>query len=83
MHGRGKDDWHPPADLAIYCNRSNVADVVAAMGDRPWMLWLATLDGTIPHRIAGRAVDAVQYAEVLKPWHMDLSKVLNPAWRAT
>jgi hypothetical protein len=32
----------------IYCDESNLPAVVQACGTRPWSLWLATLDGTIP-----------------------------------
>jgi hypothetical protein len=31
-----------------YCDRSNLPAMISAAGDRPWSLWLGTLDGTIP-----------------------------------
>ena len=74
--------WIAKPELAVYCNRSNAATVVAAMGGRDWRLWLATDDGSVPRTFAGRAVDAVQYAADVAPWHADFTAVLNGKWRA-
>lgn len=32
----------------IYCNRATLPDVIGYAGSRPFDLWLATLDGTVP-----------------------------------
>lgn len=75
--------WCPKSDLAIYCNRSSAAAVVKAMGHRPWIFWLATLDGSQPRVYAGRQVDAVQYlGSFALGFHADLSAVFNDRWHA-
>jgi hypothetical protein len=76
-------DWCRKSELAIYCNRSSAAAVIRAMGQRPWIFWLATLDGTQPRSYAGRHVDAVQYLGSFGlGFHADLSAVFNDRWHA-
>lgn len=75
--------WCPKGQLAVYCNRSNVAAVVAAMGKRDFRLWLSTLDGAMPQSYAGRRVDAVQFAGAsMIGWNADASVVWNNDWHA-
>jgi hypothetical protein len=74
--------WVAPADRLIYCSRDTVGKVRAAMADRPWALWLATLDGTLETAWDGKAVTACQYlgAAVLG-FHADMSLILSDTWR--
>lgn len=73
--------WCPKTDLIIYCNRSNVGNVIQAMGARPWHLWLATLDGSMPTVIDGKAITAVQYLGAAHLGvHMDMSLVYDDKW---
>jgi hypothetical protein len=67
--------------LAVYCNRSTLPEVLAAMGGRQFFLILATLDGSIPAEYEGRRVDAVQFAGAqLTGGHWDATLVWNDAW---
>ena len=77
-------DWCPKDQLAIYCSRSSVQAVTAAMGGRDWRLWLATLDGSMPTTYLGRHVDAVQVIDLAKNGgpNIDVSFVLNDKWHA-
>jgi len=75
-------NWMPKGDLLIYCNRSNVGAVIAAMGKRSWHLWLATLDGSIPNTVNGKTVTAVQMLGAAQlHQNIDLSAVLDNTWR--
>lgn len=77
-------DWCPKSQLAIYCNRSNVKAVAAAMGGRDWRLWLATLDGSMPITYLGKHVDAVQVLDLGAHGgpNWDVSVVTNDKWHA-
>lgn len=67
--------------LAVYCNRSTLDAVAAAMGNRPYFLILATLDGSIPVWEGKHHVDAVQFAgEAMTGGHWDATLVLNDAF---
>lgn len=73
--------WCPKTDLAVYCNRSNVGSVIQAMGNRPWHLWLATLDGSMPTTIDGKVVTAVQFLGAKQlGMNIDLSAVFDDKW---
>jgi hypothetical protein len=73
--------WCPKQDLAVYCNRSNVQNVIQAMGNRPWHLWLSTLDGTKLTVIDGKRVAACQFlGEIVLGVNMDLSEVYDDSW---
>ena len=71
-------------DLAIYCNRGNLAAVNAAMGTRPFYRWVATLDGTLA--IDGHpplvSPAAVQFAgsSAVGGLPLDVSLVFEPSW---
>jgi len=66
-------------NLAIYCNRSTLPAVNAAMGSRTFYRWIATLDGTM--RPGGTAYDAVQFAGAsLAGINADISIVWNDKW---
>jgi hypothetical protein len=74
-------NWTNKDNLIIYTNRSQVAAVSAAMGKRPWRLWLATLDGTAPTIWEGKAVTAVQYlGSQHLGMNMDMSLVFDDNW---
>ncbi len=71
--------------LTIYCNRSNLAAVTAAMGDRGWFRWVATLDGTahiagFPPGLAPAAVQILGEAKL--GFHADMSVVWEPGWHS-
>lgn len=73
--------WCPKADLAIYCNRSTVPSVISAMGKRPWVLILATLDGSRPVSQNGKMVSAVQsWGAKQLGTNIDISEVFNNTW---
>lgn len=59
------DRWraiHGETQLAtIYCSRSTLFQVLEFTGNRPFHIWLATLDGSAPTEFAGRKLIAVQY----------------------
>jgi hypothetical protein len=48
-------------DSIVYCTRSTVASVQSILGNRPWKLFLATLDGSQPRSWNGKPTAAVQY----------------------
>lgn len=68
----------------VYCNRSSLGDVAKAAGNRPWSLWLATLDGSLPlglglpSQVNLLAVQAFPAAAV--GINADVSVVLDPAY---
>ena len=71
-----------------YCDRSNLPAMIREAGARPWSLWLATLDGTIP---AAADLDLpphvtlvmVQFARAqVNGVSVDVSAVLDPAYWA-
>ena len=69
----------------IYCNRAGLAAVLTAAGDRPFSLWLATLDGTIqqPALPAGVTLVAVQvYPAAMTGLDADISVVVDEAYWA-
>jgi hypothetical protein len=79
------DRFHRPGRRrpTIYCNRSTIDLVRAAMGNRAFDWWAATLDGTM--YVAGAV--AVQYcgaADSHDPCrtggHYDESVILDPTW---
>lgn len=70
--------WKPEEERCIYVSRDNLPSVLTRMGSRKFMLWLATLDGTMPTVYANRNVDLVQFlpAKALG-FNADLSAVYN------
>jgi hypothetical protein len=70
--------WKLPQERCIYVNRSQLPAVLSAMGTRPFMLWLATLDGSMPTVMNNRSVDLVQFlgAKTLG-FNADMSAVYN------
>jgi len=67
----------------VYCNRANLEAVELAAGDRPHLLWVATLDGTIdiPQPPGTGHLVAVQaFPASWLPVHADLSVVLDSAY---
>lgn len=73
--------WTPKQNLAVYCNRGNVSSVIQAMGNRPWHLWLSTLDGSKLTVIDGKRVAACQFlGESILGVNMDLSEVYDDSW---
>lgn len=73
------DRFHRPGRRAptIYCNRSTIGAVRAAMGSRPFDWWAATLDGT--QNVPGAV--AVQYAgSSITGANYDESVILDPTW---
>jgi hypothetical protein len=72
-------------NLAVYCNRSMLPAVNAAMGDRHFFRWVATLDGTL--HINGFAPfsgpAAVQFADESHAGiHVDVSLVFADSWHS-
>lgn len=70
----------------IYCSRDLLAEVELAAGDRPHLLWVATLDGTIDITLppgAGHLVAVQAFGADMLPVHADLSIVVDSAyWEA-
>ncbi len=70
----------------IYCNRSTLEAVELAAGDRPHLLWVATLDGTTDIAQppgAGHLVAVQAFGAEMLPVHADLSIVIDAAyWEA-
>jgi hypothetical protein len=67
----------------IYCNRDTLPAVEQAAGDRPHLLWVATLDGTLDVALppgAGHLVAVQLFGEEMLPFHADMSLVLDPAY---
>jgi hypothetical protein len=70
--------WVKPEHRCIYVNRDQFPAVASAMGKRPFMLWLATLDGSMPTVYKGRTVDLVQFLPASKlGFNADMSAVYN------
>jgi hypothetical protein len=70
--------WKPPAERCIYVGRDNLPSVLTRMAGRPFMLWLATLDGSMPTAYSNHPVDLVQFlpASALT-FNADMSAVYN------
>lgn len=69
--------------LTVYCNRSTLPLVDAAMGARPFYRWVATLDGTthIDGHRAGFGPAAVQnLSAAMLGFHADGSLVFEDSW---
>lgn len=70
----------------IYCNRSTLPRVQDAMGDRDYLVWLATLDGSIPTVLpspGGRLVMVQCYGVDHTGANYDMSAGIDQAfWRA-
>ena len=67
----------------IYCDRSVLPEVEAAAGDRPHLLWVATLDGTVDVALPaghGQLVAVQAFGEDYLPFHADLSLVLDAGY---
>jgi hypothetical protein len=67
----------------IYCNRSNAEAVELAAGERPHLLWLATLDGTIDVTLPpghGHLVAVQAFGADMLPFHADMSLVVDAAY---
>lgn len=72
--------------LTVYSDRSHMDAVKAAMGDRDYWSWVATLDGTvhIPGRPPLRGPAAVQCLDAgMVGLHGDLSLVMSESWNPT
>lgn len=70
--------WLPPERRIIYVGRDQLPSVMERMGTRPFMLWLATLDGTTPSMYANRKVDLVQFLPASRlGFNADMSMVYN------
>jgi hypothetical protein len=72
-------------NLTVYCTRNGLPAVNAAMGDRSFYRWIATLDGTLHIKgfspLSGPA--AVQFAGAGQAGiHVDVSLVFNDNWHA-
>lgn len=71
-----------------YCNRATLPTMIREAGDRPWSLWLATLDGTIPSPLELElpphvTLVMVQFARAqVNGVAVDISAVLDPAYWA-
>jgi hypothetical protein len=69
-----------------YCNRATLPAAVAAAGTRPWALWLATLDGSIPDAASlslppNVTLVAVQaFPASMLGFNADESVVVDQAW---
>ena len=70
----------------IYCDRSNLEAVELAAGDRPHLLWVATLDGTVDIALPpghGHLVAVQAFGADMLPVHADLSLVVDAGyWEA-
>ena len=70
----------------IYCDRSNLAAVELAAGERPHLSWVATLDGTVDIAMPegrGQLVAVQAFPATWLPVHADLSVVVDPGyWEA-
>lgn len=68
----------------VYCNRDTLPAVQDAANGRPFNLWLATLDGTIPAEVSGGGhLVAVQaFGAKVAGANVDISAVLDHAWWA-
>jgi hypothetical protein len=67
----------------IYCDRSSLHAVELAAGDRPHLLWVATLDGTAdpgPVPGGGRLVAVQDYPASMVGMDADLSIVVDQAY---
>jgi hypothetical protein len=67
----------------IYCSRDTLPAVEQAAGDRPHLLWVATLDGTLDVALppgSGHLVAVQLFGEAMLPFHADMSLVLDPAY---
>ena len=72
--------------LTVYCNRSTLPAVNAAMGKRKFFRWVATLDGTVhvPSFTPGKTPAAVQcLGAAALGFHADLSLVYEDWWQPT
>jgi hypothetical protein len=70
----------------IYCNRDTLPAVEQAAGDRPHLLWIGTLDGTIDIPLPPGTGHLVAVQAFPAPWlpvHADLSVVVDPGYWAT
>ena len=81
------DDRARYGEGGIYCNRDTLPSVELAAGDRPHLLWVATLDGTtdvsLPEPGVGRLVAVQAFPATWLPGHADLSVVVAAAyWEA-
>jgi hypothetical protein len=70
----------------IYCNRDTLPSVELAAGERPHLLWIGTLDGTIDVALPegrGHLVAVQAFPASWLPVHADLSVVVDAAyWQA-
>lgn len=67
----------------IYCDRANLPAVVDAAGHRPFWLWLATLDGTVPPHVetgSGTLVAVQAISALLAGANVDISAVVHQGW---
>jgi hypothetical protein len=67
----------------IYCSRDSLAPVELAAGDRPHLLWVATLDGTTDITLppgSGHLVAVQAFPAAWLPVHADLSIVVDAAY---
>ena len=81
------DDRARYGEGGIYCNRDTLPSVELAAGDRPHLLWVATLDGTtdvnLPEPGVGHLVAVQAFPATWLPVHADLSVVVDAAyWEA-
>jgi hypothetical protein len=70
----------------IYCNRDTLPSVELAAGERPHLLWVATLDGTVDITLPeghGQLVAVQAFPAGWLPVEADLSIVIDPGyWEA-
>ena len=79
------DDRASYSEGGIYCSRDNLAAVETAAGDRPHLLWVATLDGTLDVQLppgAGHLVAVQAVPAAMLGIKADVSLVTDPAYWA-
>lgn len=74
------DRRNMPGNQGIYCDRSNIAAVIKAAGNRTYNLWVSTLDGTTNPVIPsgpGLLVAVQAFSASMLGFNADMSVIIN------
>ena len=77
---RWLDQRAMPGNQGIYCNRSNIAEVIKSAGNRVYNLWVSTLDGDINPAIPsgpGLLVAVQAFPASMVGFNADMSVIVN------
>lgn len=74
------DERNMPGNQGIYCDRSNIAAVIRAAGNRVYNLWVSTLDGNTNPAIPsgpGLLVAVQAFPASMVGFNADMSVIVN------